>query len=670
MYSERMPARGTLTLYQDGESVKYTISSVKGCGGTSVIYEAERSNGMRCIIKELAPAFLAEYTFRRENQQLKYPDSVLNSPEYMSAAEDFARSCVMMNRLAFSEATAEESIGAYMMYGEFGVPYIVMEWNPLRAVACDTAEQMSLAEIIQMCLCLARTLKEYHEMGVIHLDVKLSNILWSEKYHYVKLIDLGSAESIDGDNAENVRDDVYAVGSVLFEKLCRRTPEASMGDRTLFLYEKELRRSSILSGCGPKTQHLLFEILRRTICAAGSRRYSDQLLVDRLTNLSRLVSEETIYLISSSESDPDPEAARMLMPYIPRLKKLVRPGSMTAVTSSGPGMGKTELLTLYCRVFRDEYSAVVWLDCRRDVTDQLEFVNNSGRAAYDEEEIRLEKLRLLTECDRDMLFILDNYTPEVPGNILNRFVRRATCIAALSRREDSTAFDSVLNIEPLDQAESRKLLRCLGVTDPRLGAEISAECGGVSALLRIAAEYCTADEHSLSYAAAKYIAEKGALFGIDGLPEPQLACGMSLVMLDGAVPEQVFLDMSGCGRASLDELVRLGFAAAEGGAVCAAPALRAACSGDYRPDSALCRKMYLSLAESPDMINVDLLADKASGADSASAALYSAMGRKCADSSPDRARSLLTRAYMIYAMKYGSDSRLAGETKAALDSIK
>ena len=76
--------------------------------------------------------------------------------------------------------------------------------------------------------------------------------------------------------------------------------------------------------------------------------------------------------------------------------------------------------------------------------------------------------------------------------------------------------------------------------------------------------------------------------------------------------------------------------------------------------------MYLSLAESPDMINVDLLADKASGADSASAALYSAMGRKCADSSPDMARSLLTRAYMIYAMKYGSDSRLAGETKAAL----
>lgn len=161
--------------------------------------------------------------------------------------------------------------------------------------------------------------------------------------------------------------------------------------------------------------------------------YSDQLLVDRLTQLSRLVNEETIYLISSPEYDPDPEAARMLMPYIPRLKKLVRPGSMTAVTSPGPGMGKTELLTLYCRVFREEYSAVVWLDCRRDLTDQLEFVNNSGRAAYDEEEIRLEKLRLLTECDRDMLFILDNYTPEVPGNILNRFVRRATCIAALSR---------------------------------------------------------------------------------------------------------------------------------------------------------------------------------------------------------------------------------------------
>lgn len=669
MYSERMPARGTLTLYLDGESVKYSICSVKGCGGTAVIYEAERSNGMRCIIKELAPAFLAEYTFRRENQQLRYPESVMQSQEYISAAEDFDRSCVMMNRLAFSEATAEESIGAYMMYGEFGVPYIVMEWNPLRAVACDTADQMSLPEIIQMCLCLARTLKEYHEMGVIHLDIKLSNILWSEKYHYVKLIDLGSAESIDGENAENVRDDVYAVGSVLFEKLCGRTPEPSMGDRTLFLYEKELRRSSILSGCGPKTQHLLFEILRRTICAAGSRRYSDLLLVEKLTQLSRLVSEETIYLLSTPEKDPDPEAARLLMPYIPRLKKLVRPGSMTAVASQGPGMGKTELLTLYCRVFREEYSSVIWLDCRRDLTDQLDFANNSGRAAYDEEEIRLEKLRLLTECDRSMLFILDNYTPSVPGNILNRFVHRATCIAALSRREDCAEFDSVLTIDPLDQTESRKLLRCLGVTDSQLAAELSAECGGNPALLRIAAEYCTGDSRSLSRAAAQYTAEKGPLFGIDELPEPLLACGMSLAMLADAVSVQKFLEMSGCGRESLDELIRRGFAAADGGTVRAAAALRAACSGGHRPDSALCRKMYLSLAEDPELISVDLLAEKASGADSASAALYAAMGRKCAGTSPDKARAFLMRAYMVYAMKYGSDSQNAIETKAALDGL-
>ena len=666
MFGERMPAQGALVLCRDGESARYEIRAVKGYGGSSIIYEAERG-GLRCLIKELAPACFAEYTFRRCEQQLSFPREVAESAEYKSACADFDKACALMNRLAFSEATAEESVGASLMYGVYGVPYIVMEWNPLRVAACDEAGAMSLEEIVQMCLCLAKTLREYHEMGILHLDVKLSNILWSKKYRYVKLIDLGSAEDI-GTASRSTGDDVFAAGAVLFEKLCGRRLDPAMGDRTLFLYERELRESDILRGCGPNTRRLILEILRRTICAAASRRYSDSQLVDRLSELSRLISEESIFFLSSPLPEPDAEAARLLMPLIPSLKKLVSAGSAVAVTSDERGGGKTELLGLYSRLFSEEYSAVIRIDCRRELLGQLSLCDRSGRSAFDEEEIRLEKLRLLTECDENTLFILDNFDGTLPANLLSRFLHRATCIAALSDRAAAQMFDSVFTLPLLEQGESRRLLRRLGVENAALAADIAQECGGNPALLRICAQRCTERDRTLSFAAAQHMREHGALFGVDRLPPEQLSCVMSLVLAGRAMPRGEFLAASGSSESTLETLLSRGWALGSGESVRASAAANAACSGEYRPDSALCRKMYLYLAKRPELLSSARLCEKINGADAASAALWEALGDKSAGSA-EKARAFYTRAHMIYVMRYGADSEPAREVRRKTQAL-
>lgn len=667
MFGERMPAQGGIALSRDGESVRYDICAVKGCGGSSIIYEAERG-GLRCLIKELAPACFAEYTFKREDQQLRFPQAVTESAEYKSACADFDKACALMNRLAFSEATAEESVGAALMYGRYGVPYIVMEWNPLRVAACDEAGAMSLEEIVQMCLCLAKTLREYHEMGILHLDVKLSNILWSKKYRYVKLIDLGSAEDVGAAVAHSTGDDVLAAGAVLFEKLCGRRLDPAMGDRTLFLYENELRESDILHGCGPNARRLILEILRRTICAAASRRYSDSELVDKLTELNRLISEENVFFLGSHLPEPDAESARLMIPLIPALKKLVRAGGAVAVTSDERGGGKTELLGLYGRLFCEEYSAVIRIDCQKELLEQLSLCDRSGRSAFDDEDIRLEKLRLLTECDGNTLFLLDNFDGTLPANLLSRFLHRATCIAALSDSAAADMFDSVFNLPALEQGESRRLLRRLGVEDASLACDIAQECGGNPALLRICAQHCTVQNRTLAYAAAQHMRENGALFGVDRLPREQLSCIMSLVLAGRPMQRQEFLKASGAPEQALGYLLSHGWALSAGESVRASAAALAACSGDFRPDSALCRKMYLYLAQRPELIDPDALCERINGADAAAAALWAALGDKCA-ACAQRARAFYTRAHMIYVMRYGADSEPAQDIKRRIQAL-
>ncbi len=129
--------------------------------------------------------------------------------------------------------------------------YLVMEYikgRTLRAIIEDHApDPLPVAEAIRITTQLADTLKYCHEHGVFHRDIKPENIMLQEDGS-IKIIDFGiallegarrvtwrglsstvgtpdymSPEQLKGERG-TASSDIYAVGIILYEMLCGKTP--------------------------------------------------------------------------------------------------------------------------------------------------------------------------------------------------------------------------------------------------------------------------------------------------------------------------------------------------------------------------------------------------------------------------------------------------------------
>ncbi len=308
-----------LKLYDsDGAVKRFTITEIKGEGGNCLVYGAKTSGGLKSVIKEFFPLLSQDYSFTRTDGELFIEKSISVSEDFLLKEHRFVSSVSMMNRLAFSEETAEETLPAELLSNQNGIPYILTEWNPQRVLCYEEVETASLNEIAAVCLHLAEIISAYHNMGLVHLDIKPSNILWSKKYHYIKLFDFDTMDPLnntaqahrlrgtDGFDAPEVADhsmantkaDVYSIGAILFERVMGRTINSLAGDRVSFGYEKTLPEMPLFAGEAPEAAALVKRILRGTICAAPGKRMN-------IDELSRLLSQ----LVKLTQTEEEPALA-------------------------------------------------------------------------------------------------------------------------------------------------------------------------------------------------------------------------------------------------------------------------------------------------------------------------------------------------------------------------
>lgn len=253
-----------------------------------------------------------EYSFERTDGELFIEKSITVSEDFLLKEHRFVSSVSLTNKLAFSEETAEETLPAELLTNHNGIPYILTEWNPQRVSCYEDVKTASLNEIATVCLNLSEITSAYHNMGLVHLDIKPSNILWSKKYRYVKLFDFDTITSpdnsgqffkprgTDGFDAPEVADhsminnksDVYSIGAILFERIMGRTINSAAGDRVSFGYEKTLPDMPLIAGESPEAAALVKTILRGTICAAPGRRMNIEKLKELLSQLVKLTKAD------------------------------------------------------------------------------------------------------------------------------------------------------------------------------------------------------------------------------------------------------------------------------------------------------------------------------------------------------------------------------------------
>ncbi len=190
--------------------------------------------------------------------------------------------------------------------------YLVMEYiqgRTLRAVLEDAAPNLlPIGEVLRLTLQIGEALAYCHEHGVFHRDIKPENIMIQDDGN-VKIIDFGvallegarrvtwrgltgtvgtpdymSPEQLKGERG-TAPADVYAVGIILYEMLCGRTPFD--GENVFAVMNQHVSQDppSILT-CNPDVPQELATVVMRAIRRDPQKRYKT--MNDMLYDLKNL----------------------------------------------------------------------------------------------------------------------------------------------------------------------------------------------------------------------------------------------------------------------------------------------------------------------------------------------------------------------------------------------
>ncbi len=156
-----------------GRLGRYDIEKIIGSGGMGVVLKAHDSELNRPIaIKLLAP----------------------HLSHVAAARERFAR-----EGRAAAAVVHEHVVGIYNVEADGALPFLIMQYVPGRSLQArvDDDGPLGVEEILRIGLQAAAGLSAAHAQGLVHRDVKPSNILLEDTVERAVLTDFGLARAID-----------------------------------------------------------------------------------------------------------------------------------------------------------------------------------------------------------------------------------------------------------------------------------------------------------------------------------------------------------------------------------------------------------------------------------------------------------------------------------------
>jgi len=156
-----------------GRLGRYDIERVIGAGGMGIVLKAHDSELNRPIAVKMLASHLAHVGAARER---------------------FAR-----EGRAAAAVVHEHVVAIYNVESDGEVPFLVMQYVPGRSLQSrvDTEGPLAVEEILRIGMQAASGLAAAHAQGLVHRDVKPSNILLEESVERAVLTDFGLARAID-----------------------------------------------------------------------------------------------------------------------------------------------------------------------------------------------------------------------------------------------------------------------------------------------------------------------------------------------------------------------------------------------------------------------------------------------------------------------------------------
>lgn len=420
--------------------IKYEISKCIGLGGNSVVYEVFCNDNEIGVLKELYPFDLSIERDDDGNLIVNGKDIALF--EYRK--EEFAKLPVKRRFLLELSSKIASTLPEHcQMYEGRNTLYFFQ--SKTIGKCYSEIEGDSLEDIIKTIIALLYTLKSYHEVGYVHLDVKPENMLVIKDGDNFKVqlfdfdtvtkisdLEKGKVESLPFSedysspeqekrlyNEISIASDIYSVGMILFKKIMGRFPdkrsnELSVG--TKYKYDFQIGPLKDKPLIIQKYMDRLFDC---TIRISSKIRCSEDDLLNQLEEILKTISNrneiQTNYNYKSHIKKfcgRDDE--------LDELDLCLYPGATVLIYGMG-GIGKTELIKSYLENNERFFQKILYIaDTGSSIRDAIIDDNNlriSGltrREETDDEYFEIKLAIIQKECElaqnnnKSLIVVFDN----------------------------------------------------------------------------------------------------------------------------------------------------------------------------------------------------------------------------------------------------------------------
>lgn len=361
---------------EDGSRSVFKIDSLIGRGGSSLVYNAEY-NGEKGRLKEFFPSDLNIERADDGISVIIHRTDEKADKLYKESLCRFENSMKIRSELRAKSEIIRNTMPEFcQIFSGNNTKYIFQSYTGGYCFSEHPCNE-SLKDILAEVLAVAKTVKCYHDIGYVHLDIKPQNVyiaLDAANGITVKLFDFDTVRSVSqlksseisySDNYSSPEQrngrvnkigfcsDIYSIGMILFERIMRRFPDDSKGEGRFGARYNDL-------DVPPQLKEIISFIFSRTIAYSTETRFSniDELIsaLQKAVNLSEhklsICQKNNYYVKNGIFVGRSTE--------IEQFKNVLERNGIAVLHGMG-GIGKTEFVKHFIGRNKSEYGVVIYI---------------------------------------------------------------------------------------------------------------------------------------------------------------------------------------------------------------------------------------------------------------------------------------------------------------------